>query len=908
MPRFLITEPFPTRPTEIEPDVLIVAPNARIGRALGVSARSLQNHAKEILKKNGFGIATPIKAAETLRKAVRIVLPNADASSVARHYREILGAALRSDIDLDRLANVDSERPRTLARIAIRYVDMLDKMHLVDSDAVLSTVLRRGLIKPQKILVYGYFRARQLSARPEEIEFIDRFAGDGSVFYLPCGEDALFAANREWNSLLESRGWQQVSPTSEPSLFPFNSETEFVAATFARAGAEELKSGAIEAIEYPDLNAEVRGTLAAAKAAAIEKVPLSNIAIVCRDLDLYAPLLVSTAREYGLPIELEHSVPIGNTAFGDFVSLIFEVVEAADDENAEDADDVSDRKNKQGFLYESTLRLMLHRFGPGLTDEQRATAYQTRPSGFEKWLAITDEASILRAGEACSAAEWTTWLRGLLGRWELRREDKLGGTAADIEAYNNFFDSLDEVSRERKDQAISFARFAHDVSDVLANVKTPLRTESGGIRILLPNMVVGCEFKRVFVIGMAEGILPAPATDSNVIDFCEREKLRQHGIHFEDAQEVPRWEALTFYFTLLSCTGKVSLSYPKFVGETELLESSYFKRLGIEPGASTESLVSSIPEYRQSYLRDGTRNHDAVLAAARHQYAVEAYRESGGPPDKYDGVIGVPVSKPYWSASSLSRIGSCAFKWFANDVLRLNEREEADAELQGDMRGRLYHKALELAVKRTRESVDLRTAVLAVLEEEFGNAEVLEADLGHVANWKLRRGEHLDTLRFAVSSDQFVHSGASVIDTERSFEAEYCGLKIKGKIDRVDRLKNGELLAIDYKSGSYVAKIKDDEGFLRIEIQLPIYSRIGAAKLYPGETCKGGAIFHIADAKRTIGKDVDLDRVLRRIKKLLDDGNFAVDPDVKQEACKFCEYDVVCRRGTRLMRKRAAAK
>ena len=127
------------------------------------------------------------------------------------------------------------------------------------------------------------------------------------------------------------------------------------------------------------------------------------------------------------------------------------------------------------------------------------------------------------------------------------------------------------------------------------------------------------------------------------------------------------------------------------------------------------------------------RGHDAILNAARHQHAIESRRESTEPPDEYDGVVGVPVSKPYWSASSLSRIGSCPFKWFANDVLRLNEPEEADAELRGDMRGRLYHKALELAVKRARGTVDLRTSVLEILEEEFGKAEILEEKLPHAA-------------------------------------------------------------------------------------------------------------------------------------------------------------------------------
>jgi len=899
MSRFIKTELVPAPLLEVPAGFLLVAPNSV--RVRGLSAQSLYQIGKASLKKRGFGIATPMLAADALRTAVRTVLPHVDASSVARHYREIIAEILRSGICTDKLAASGSERAHDAALIADSYRAILQDARLIDSDAVLAEAVRPNVIEPRSVLVYGYFRGRQLPARPEEIEFIDRLAGDGSIFYLPSCDAPMFSANREWIELLKLRGWEVLDPESRSNEF---SAIQSAAIRFSQGTDSDAETNPdrFEAIEYPSLESEVRGSLARAKSAAIDGVALGRIAVVCRDLGSYSRPLISTALEYRLPIDLVYEVSVSETPFGEFISLIFETLDVRTAE--EIAAGVG--RDRYGFSYESTLRLLLHRFGPGVSEDSRASAYKTRPSSYDRWRELTEEIEPLYISGERSQTEWAQWLRNTLGRWNIRGKEKLGGSATDVEAYDRFFESLEQLARGRGGAPIGISSFAVDVSDVLFNVSTPLHTASGGIKIRQPNEIVGQEFERLFVLGLAEGILPTPANDSSVIDFCEREKLRKTGIHFEDAHEVPRWEALTFYFSLLSCTGKISFSYPKFVGETELLASSYFKRLGIEPRPSTEQFVSSVPEYRQAYLRHSSRNHDAILNAARHQHAIESRRESTEPPDEYDGVVGVPVSKPYWSASSLSRIGSCPFKWFANDVLRLNEPEEADAELRGDMRGRLYHKALELAVKRARGTVDLRTSVLEILEEEFGKAEILEEKLPHVANWELRRGEHLETLRFAVSSDQFMYGGASVVDTERSFEAEYCGLKIKGKIDRVDRLKNGELLAIDYKSGNYIAKIKDDDGLLKIDIQLPIYSRIGAPKLYPNETCAGGAIYHLADPKITRGKDVDLDRVLLRIKKLLDDGRFAVDPDVKQDACTFCEYDVVCRRGPRLMRKRAA--
>ena len=165
------------------------------------------------------------------------------------------------------------------------------------------------------------------------------------------------------------------------------------------------------------------------------------------------------------------------------------------------------------------------------------------------------------------------------------------------------------------------------------------------MRVLLPNVVVGSEFERLFIVGMAEGILPIPPSDSNVIDFFEREELRSHGVHLENALEVPRWEALTFYFTLLACRGPIVLSYPQFAGDSEQIASAHFVRMGITPTSPSKYFVSSSQEYRQAYLlQAGDSDTDKIIDFARHQFDVESYRESDSPPNQYDGVIGIPIS------------------------------------------------------------------------------------------------------------------------------------------------------------------------------------------------------------------------------------------------------------------------
>src|SRR6476659_9453365 len=122
MPRYLITVLCPRPPSLISSEHLVLTPNSRIARELGVQPRSLQSVAVDALRREGWRIATPLAAAMALRRALsdeKLASAGVDAL-----YREMVGAAIRSGIDLDKLAAADSPRARALARVAIRYVSI----------------------------------------------------------------------------------------------------------------------------------------------------------------------------------------------------------------------------------------------------------------------------------------------------------------------------------------------------------------------------------------------------------------------------------------------------------------------------------------------------------------------------------------------------------------------------------------------------------------------------------------------------------------------------------------------------------------------------------------------------------------------------------------------------------------
>jgi hypothetical protein len=901
MSRILITNAVPEKPENIPTDVRLITPNRSIGDALKSPCERIQSHAKKLLRKNGFGLASPMIAADVLKGAIAREVPGIDAGAFSRRINDTLKAILRSGVDIDLLERHAPNRVKPVARIARNYVAALRRMNLIDSEASLIEATKLDNIRKEKILVYGYFRGRQAKARPEEIEFIDRIAADGSVFYLPCGPEAIFEENNKWRDILVSRGWE-VSEEADRGTASIGAQ---LARAFARGRAEKVQDVGVDAFVYPSIEAEVRGTLARVKAVVTAGTPIEKVAVVCRDIGLYSKLLVDVAREYRMPVEIDCQVPIGSTVFGEFVSLIFEAAEA---ESAEPKGGVElpRSKERRGFQFEPTARLLRHPLGPVIEDELWSEVKREHPTNATRWAELVGKSGRLKAGGKRSLSSWMDWLRGVAHEWRVRYN--AARDAAEIAAYNSFFESLEQVARRAGDEPCSFERFTVEVFEILADVKTLFHPESGGVRVIEPNAVVGCEFDQVFVMGMAEGVLPAPSSDDPVIDFYERERLREFGVEFQDAFEVPRWETLTFYFTLLAAREKVHFSFPQFIDGKEQIKSSCFERMNVELRAADDVYISSAQEHRRAFLLHEAGVDDEVFDHARRQYSVEQRRYSELPRDEYDGVIDIAVDPTNWtwSVSKLTSFGRCRFQWFADNVLWLGSPAEAELELASNTRGSLYHKTMELAVKQAIAEPNIREAVLARLDEAFAEAEKSDGiDITKIINWELRRDEHLELLRKFVADECFVGEGVSVEAVEAEFDLTWKGLRLRGKIDRIDRTTDG-LAAVDYKTGSAGNFAKDETGRLKLDVQMPVYSKAALPDLFKSETqFAAGSYLSFKDRKASKERDADLEAFIERLKADFARGNFAVEPDVDGKACEFCAYESVCRQGARLWRKPA---
>jgi RecB family exonuclease len=857
----------------------VITANAAAAARLGVPHNSLGHYAERILRSSGIRPASPIEARAALRAAISKVLHGSDASAEATRMARSLSDILRNGIEPADLRKHGSPRVKVFAQIAEAYIRILRNERLIDAGSALVEAARFR-IEPKKLLIYGFFRARQ-----KDVEFIDKAAAEGSIIFIPTGPENLFAPSRNSLEWLEKRGWTRQEDTSAedaPGLAP--------AARFSGVEVPHSTEDNFTAFCFSDIEAEVRGVFGSAKILINSGLMPSDIAVVCRSPEVYDRSFASVSREYGLPVESHSKVKLADTDVGDLVLKLLACLES-------------------GLEFEAAAAFLHHRLGPGLEPDVWKQARIVRSCGAEVWSGLGVDLSWLPSEEDRTASDWFRWLRECLTRFNVRQ--KAGFSAAETAAFNLLTDSFAEAVELAGEGAIGRDAFAAIVYDLLATCETPLDPSSGGIALHQPDTIIGGRFKHVFVVGMAEGMLPLQIADDPILDFHDRKQLAAAGVALDSASDLAQWEALSFYCTLLTSDAEITFTYPAFVDRNEKPPSSYFGLLGISPKTTADIGAFSRQELRRCMLRSTAPGvADEVIDLARRQYRVESSRESAGAYDEYDGITGraVDIGSRMWSVSQLTTLGQCAFRWFLQQVLRAYPGAEGDTDLQSNTMGSLYHKTLQIAAEHALEAADIRTAMLANLEEAFTAAEKDEnIAVTGLPNWRLRRGEHLKNLRNAINSPDFLAEGAKVIGTEVEFDGTWEGFALRrGRIDRVDETPDG-IAAVDYKLGSSISKVQDENGKLSIDLQLPIYSQSALPAIFPEKNILPGRFFSILQRKNLRKQDeTDLMATAERLKQILREGSFPIRPDARQEACNYCDYDAVCRRGARQARKGTA--
>lgn len=843
------------------PDTVLTL-NRRAAQRLGVRSLRLNDLALSLVQSAGLELVSPALSHRIMTGVVREVLdvrePGVTAKAVLPAVREFM----RSGTPVQGLRGHESLRVAQLAQVTLAYQAALEARGLLDP----SEVTRRAtaLAQPQMLSLSGYPRL----LRDEQL-FLNAACADGSVLHLPWADHPLFQENLEAAAFFESAGWVVERDGSRPPG---------VAGAFLGWGGG---GSALHVLSSED--EEVRTALGQVKGLLLSGVPATDVALVVPDDERWEGRVRAVADEYGVPVRISTSVTAAETRVGRWVLRALLAVE-------------------EDLSLGSVTRLLAHPLDVGLDGEEWRRVREARPATPEQWSDVGWPTGDLQWPGAAKRVEWAAQLTRLM---DARGVTDRAAHGLDLVAMNFIRAELAVLSTPET-ETLTRAQFFEEVRDLLSLVTVPSQLGTTGVELLTPPALIGAEVPHVFFLGMSDGSLPAPLSDDPPLDFLERKRLHASGVAIDTAGTLSRRQAVTFWGALASA-GTATFSYARLAPGGSGLPSPYLANLGLRE-VTAPLFACSPEEARRAALRGDSTYSDAVVPEGRRRHQVEVDRVRERQFSEFDGLGLRPVSRDrVFSASQLGTLGRCAFRWWLEYGLKLTNEEADDSAAS---LGRLRHGVLERAARRAQAEpdADVREVMLRSLDEDWRDLET-ELAWPQTPEWERERPEHLDALRRAVRSPDFILPGARPAGAELKFEGEWMGFKVRGTVDRVDEL-SGKAIVVDYKSGaSKPLGVQDRDGKLKVDVQLPIYWQTAMPALFPElkpnlamyVSLKNGQVLD-----RLKVNMAEQEALAGRLSRLLREGTFPPRPDVDFKACKYCDWHATCRGGVRLERKEFA--
>jgi DNA helicase II / ATP-dependent DNA helicase PcrA len=228
------------------------------------------------------------------------------------------------------------------------------------------------------------------------------------------------------------------------------------------------------------------------------------------------------------------------------------------------------------------------------------------------------------------------------------------------------------------------------------------------------------------------------------------------------------------------------------------------------------------------------------------------------------------------SASAIEAYATCPLKFALQKRWRLPEEPSAALQYGAAMHSTLkdfYDAAMRGIDRSPEESVEifLREFEQAKIEEELQRT--------------LYERQGAEQLRQFIAL-RALEPKAQVLTTEKSFRFNIEDVAINGRIDRIDRLKSGGVLVLDYKTGAP----KDDRD-ASSSVQLGLY---GMAARLEGHTVDKMAFYNLEDNTTAETNRINEDKIYKIVLEVatgIRADEFGPNPGFH---CKHCGYNSVC--------------
>ncbi|MCJ7436112.1 MAG: PD-(D/E)XK nuclease family protein, partial [Anaerolineales bacterium] len=664
------------------------------------------------------------------------------------------------------------------------------------------------------------------------------------------------------------------SSTLEPSI----ANTE--ARLFESAKTSEVsETSEVYFLETQTRALEVRSALRWIKARVIrDRMKLSEVAILARDLEPYRAFLEEVASEFRIPLRITGGQPlIENPAVSALLKLLSLLVNnfprrdlldswrtpyfdfsghEIDAKSINTLDEISRTGRvsqglaqwREAFAMWAKKQETKNEDGEALNISAQDTQLEGKFEAFISLLTPPANADIkefiafveLIIGDDPALVSNSSENNGLnIVACARENETTLERDVAALRAFKDVLRGLTLTEFVLKSESLSYEDFFRDLRGAVEAATYSFAPESGVMAASVLD-ARGLSFQAVALMGLSESEFPKQEREDILLRESDRAILRERGLPIET--KLHGDEATLFYQAVTRARQKLLLTRPYLAddGQTwdespfwaEIIRASRIKpkvKVRSDAGAVNPSDAASKIEWVESarVFEVQIKNGVDVLRARMNPKSQGIYEgELFDLSERFNATHG-------WSASRLESYGTCPFEFFIAYGLELEPRVEAEDGYDVRILGSMLHKILE-DVYSGQELKDAAQKVFATAPEDYG--------FRPTALWTQQQAELTRTLEKTIEALNEKSQGFTPRTLEARFgmgqpslvlKTEIGDIRLHGYIDRLDSAPDGSLRVIDYKSGgAAITAIHLKEGR---RLQLPIYALAARDALGLGE-------------------------------------------------------------------------
>ena len=589
-----------------------------------------------------------------------------------------------------------------------------------------------------------------------------------------------------------------------------------------------------------------------------EGVALGQIVVLARSLKEIGPRLAYTLRAQGIPFHAPLAPELHPSA--DALLSLLELAAANPWEPAHD--DAALRVLASPLFGANPLEL--RRF-----QRETRTLYGALREGGE-FEAFFQALAIVKRQQTAGASIYALWER-LEHFRALESADATREEIEELAAVTALSDAANEFEGAPSDFPRSFRGGELDRDEWLPSAPAP----SDAVALLTVHQAKGLEWDAVFVCELVEGRFPALARSR----YALFDRATFGGSQIDEAARARRAleeERRLFYVAMTRARSRLMLTATEEARE--------------ESGRS----LSRFYLEAQPFLGASRERTEPVSSAE----ALAALRRAGGGPGGWrDHVVTtnanamLPTGALRTSASRLEPYENCPLKFFYGSHVEIGRVSTTSMRLGG-----AFHNVLEAFHDPQRNEPQTLERLLE-LGQEQSFEEVKPRPLAAEQSRLLRK-----LLENYFDSEIAPGLDAEVLAVEQGFRFELDASILRGYIDRIDRLPDGKLRLIDYKTSKSAMKLEQAEQDLQLALyalacrDVPELRGLGDVSelvyMYPRLLLAQGRVVRRG---QTVTPDLP-DRTRQRIRGLLRDivaEEFEFSPTAD---CQWCDFKEICPR------------